>query len=154
MIDIDKIRALTEEFVADTDMYIVDVVCSSSNVVEVTLDSDTSVSIDKCVELSRTLNSAFDRDVEDFELIVGSSGIGQPFRHPKQYSKAIGKEVEVLLKNGIKYKGTLIDAGGEEIEIEYKEKQVVEGKKKKQLVTVKKNIKTGDIKSTILLLKF
>ncbi|MCD7962456.1 MAG: ribosome assembly cofactor RimP [Rikenellaceae bacterium] len=154
MIDVEKIRKITEDFVEGTDMFVVDIKCSPTNVVDVVLDSESSVSIDKCVELSREVNSRFDRDVEDFELTVSSAGIGQPFRHPKQYIKALGKDVEIVLKNGIKYEGRLTDVGDDELEIEYQEKQLIEGKKRKQLISVNKRIGINDIKSTIQLLRF
>ena len=47
------------------------------------------------------------RDDEDYELEVGSAGLGQPFKVPQQYINFIGKEVEVLDADGIKVKGIL-----------------------------------------------
>ena len=47
------------------------------------------------------------RDEEDYELEVGSAGLGQPFKVPQQYINFIGKEVEVLDADGKKVKGIL-----------------------------------------------
>ena len=49
-------------------------------------------------------------DAEDFELEVGSAGITSPFKVLRQYVKNIGKEVEMLLKNGTKLAGVLKSA--------------------------------------------
>ena len=51
-----------------------------------------------------------DRDVEDFELEVGSAGITSPFKVLRQYVENVGNEVEMLLKSGTKLTGVLKSA--------------------------------------------
>ena len=47
------------------------------NVFEVTIDSETApVGLEDCEHVHRAVLSAFDRDVEDYALTVGSLGIG------------------------------------------------------------------------------
>ena len=50
---------------------------------------------------------------EDYELEVGSAGIGQPFKVLQQYVAHVGCEVEVLDKTGKKWTGVLADANEE-----------------------------------------
>ena len=45
-----------------------------SNRIVVEIDSDTIVDIDECVRLTRAVEAEFDRDVEDYELEIGSVG--------------------------------------------------------------------------------
>ena len=44
---------------------------------------------------------------EDYELEVGSAGLGQPFKVVQQYNNFVGKEVEVLTADGKKVQGVL-----------------------------------------------
>ena len=102
MIDCAKILEIAERQLEGSDMFVVECTCSPSNEVELLIDSDTSVSIDACVALNRAIDAEFDRDEEDFSLMVASAGIGSELRVLRQYSKLIGKPVEVLLCNGVK----------------------------------------------------
>ena len=72
MITKDIISDLTNEALADSDRFLVDVKVKPGNVIEVYIDSDTAVNIDNCVEVSRYIESKLDRDVEDYELNVMS----------------------------------------------------------------------------------
>lgn len=90
MIDTERIREIIDEKLAGTDLFLVGIRQSPSNEIEITIDSDTSVGIDRCAELSRAVEEAFDRDAEDFELTVMSAGIGQPLTMLRQYRKLIG----------------------------------------------------------------
>ena len=129
MIDKVVIENLVTECLADTDCFLVDVKISPSNQIVVEIDSDTIVDIDLCVKISRHIDENMDREVEDFELEVGSCGITSPFR---QYIKNIGNEVEVLA-DGIKMFGVLVDANEENFSVDVQVKE--KGKKKPVIVT-------------------
>ena len=154
MIDIQKFRTIAESNLVDSELFVVDVKCSFSNEVEILIDSDTVVSIDKCIDLSRKVEAEFDRELEDFELTVASSGIGQPLKVFRQYKKLIGKEIEIVLKSGIKMVALLKDATEDCLTVVYTEKVAVEGKKRKQEVEKEVEYKLEDIKSTIEYLDF
>ena len=70
----------------------------------------------------------------NYSITVGSAGLDQPFKVLKQYLKAIGTEVQVLLKDGRKLKGVLEEASESGIRLKYSVKEAVEGKKRKELV--------------------
>ena len=110
MIDREVVTRLAEEQLAFSDCYLVDVAIKPHNLVVVEIDHDIAVGIDDCVDLSRYIEAHLDRDIEDYELEVGSSGVGVPFKIVRQYIKNKGQEVEVLLKSGMKLKGTLKSA--------------------------------------------
>ncbi len=157
MIDCKKIVALAEAELADTDMFVVGCTCSTSNDVELLIDSDTKVSIDSCITLSRTIEAQFDREVEDFALTVASAGIGSELKLLRQYRNLVGSSVEVLLSTGIKLIGKLTCVSDETIKLSYEERQTIEmpsGKKKKQLVEVEKEVAFSEIKSTKEFLDF
>lgn len=153
MIDTKKIIASAEAKMAGDelfkDMFVVHCTSTPSNEVELFVDSDTKVSIDACVVLSRAIEEDFDREVEDFSLTVASAGIGEDIRLLRQYPKLIGRSIEVLLLSGIKVIGKLLDASEEGVKVSYEQKQTVEmpsGKKKKQIVEVEESYSFDQIK--------
>ena len=148
MIDTRKITALAEQKLEGTDLFVVDCTCTPGNEVELIVDSDTSVGIDACAELSRAIEAELDRDAEDFSLTVMSAGIGSELRSLRQYRKLVGHSVEVLLLSGVKLQARLDEVSDEGITLSYEEKQAVEGRKRKQLVTVSRSYPFAEIKYT------
>ena len=148
------VREIAEAQMEGTDLFVVEVRVTPANEIVVTVDSDTQVGIDRCVELSRSIEEALDRDQEDFELTVMSAGIGQPLKYLRQYRKLIGSPVEVVLKDGGKIIGKLVDASDNQIAVEYEERVTVEGKKRKQLVTTRRELSLDEVKSTCEYLDF
>lgn len=131
--DVKEIREVAEKSLEGSDMFVVDCTITPDNTIDLTIDSDTSVSIDACAMINRAISDAFNRDEEDYQLTVASAGIGEPLRLVRQYRKLIGESVEVLLKSGVKILATLDQVSDEAITISYDEAVVVEGKKKKQI---------------------
>lgn len=107
MIIKDELIKITEEYLKDSPNYLVDILIGSGNSITVEIDNDNGVDIDNCVELSKFIESKLNRDSEDFELTVTSSGLTSPFKTVRQYKKFEGKEIEVLNKKGIKHTGVL-----------------------------------------------
>ena len=118
------------------DYFLVDVEVTRDNCITVEIDQAEGVWIDDCVDLSRFIESSLDRDVEDYELEVGSAGIGQPFKVLQQYINHIGQEVEVLPKNGSKLKGILVSADEKGFLLRTEQKQQAEGSKRPRKVEV------------------
>jgi ribosome maturation factor RimP len=118
MITKDQITELANEALANTDRFVVDITVSNSNVINVYIDADSSVTIDHCVELSRFIEGSLDREVEDFELSVSSAGIDYPLLKHRQLNKYVEKELEILSKEGIKKVYKLISFNEEKIEVQ------------------------------------
>ncbi|MDE6772705.1 MAG: ribosome assembly cofactor RimP, partial [Muribaculaceae bacterium] len=89
MIDKKTLTAFIEKQLEGTDLYLVDVAVTPSNEITVEIDSDTSVDIDRCVSLTREIEQAFDRDVEDYELEVVSDCLTYPFKVLRNYEKNV-----------------------------------------------------------------
>jgi ribosome maturation factor RimP len=153
MIDKAKIAELVNEKLTD-DQFLVEVTVSSSNVIHVMVDSDTGISINQIVEISRFIESNLDREAEDFELSVFSAGLSEPFSLVRQYKKNVGKEIEVLLANGQKYTGILSVVEDLGINLEVTTKEKLEGSKKKELVTRVHHFDYSEIKEAKKILKF
>ncbi len=128
------IDAINDEIVA-RGCFIVDIFVSKDNDIVLTIESEEgTVELDDCVSLSRFFETKFDREVEDYSLTVSSAGLDQPFKVFRQFVKAVGTKVEVLLKGGKKMVAVLEAADEESITLKYVAKEAVEGKKKKELV--------------------
>ena len=154
MIDKQALTEFIEGRLEDTDLYLVDLKVSLDNKIVVEIDSDTSVDIDRCVELTREIEAEFNRDDEDYELEVGSSGLTSPLKVVRQYRKYLGNEVEVLAKDGKKYKGLLREAGDDTFTIICEEKVKKEGAKRPVAEQVARTFPYADVKYTKYLLQF
>ena len=130
MIDKNVVKKLVEEWLQDKEYFLVSIEISQDDKIVVEIDHADGVWIEDCVALSRFIEDHLNRDEEDYELEVGSAGLGQPFKVPQQYVNFIGKEVEVLDAEGKKVKGLLKAVDGNDFTVAVEEKVKVEGKKR------------------------
>ncbi len=117
-------------------------------------DHKEGVWIEDCVELSRYIESKLNREDEDYELEVGSAGIGQPFKVLQQYMNHIGKEVEVLTKDGCKFCGVLKEADKQHFVVTIQKKVKEEGAKRPKMVDEDLDFAYEEIKYTKYLISF
>jgi ribosome maturation factor RimP len=154
MIDKNVVRSIVDEWLEGKDYFLVDVEISSDNRIVVEIDHADGVWIEDCVELSKFIEEHLNRDEEDFELEVGSAGLGQPFKVPQQYVNFVGKEVEVLDADGKKVQGTLKQVEGNNFTVAVKEKVHVEGKKRPVMQDVDHTYTMDGVKYTKYLINF
>ena len=148
MLDKAEVTRVIEQAIEGSDLFVVQVTITRDNIITVDLDSDSSVDIDQCIMVNDAVLAAFDRDVEDYELTVGSYGISSPLLVRRQYDKNIGQEVEVLTRDGRKLKGVLTAADDEGFTIEVLTKVKVEGKKRPEQMMVPERITYDNAKQT------
>ncbi len=132
---------------------VAEVCVSSNNDVSVTLDALVPIDIDFCAAVSQYIADRMDREIEDYSLMVGSAGLTDPFKTPFQFKKNIGNEVVVLLKDGKKMKGLLVDATDSNFSVDIEVKVAVENKKRKQTVVQTFTWDYADAKSVVYDLK-
>lgn len=154
MIDKQAVTRIVEEWMDGKDYFLVDVSVSPDDKIVVEIDHAEGVWIDDCVELSRFIESRLNREEEDYELEVGSAGIGQPFKVLKQYLMHIGKEVEVMDAAGKKWTGILKAADEAGFTIAIKVKVKPEGAKRPRLEEQDKAFAYDEIKYTKYLISF
>ena len=154
MIDRNIVSGIVNEWLEDKDYFLVDVSVSPDNKIVVEIDHAEGVWIDDCVELSLFIESKLDREEEDYELEVGSAGIGQPFKVLQQYLNNIGNEVEVLTTEGRKMEGVLKDANEENMTLTVQRKVKPEGAKRPKLVEEDVTYTYSEIKYTKYLISF
>ena len=148
MIDKAELTAVINQALDGSDMFLVDVTVTPDNVIDVEIDADRDITIDDCQRLNDIVLAKFDRDVEDYELTIGSCGLTTPFKVLRQYAKNVGNAVEVLTADGRKLKGTLANAGDDQFTVTIEVKEKVEGKKRTQLVQKDIVLKYDEVKYT------
>lgn len=154
MIDKNKVNSIVEEWLEDKDYFLVDITISPDDKIVVEIDHADGVWIEDCVDLSRFIESKLNREEEDYELEVGSAGIGQPFKIPRQYEIHIGDEVEVQTNEGKKLTGVLKDSDDEKFVITVKTKVKPEGAKRPKMVEEDLTFRYNEIKYTKYLISF
>ena len=154
MINKDVVKTFVEEWLQGNDYFLVDIIFGADDRIVIEIDHADGVWIEDCAELSRFLQEKLGDDLGDYELEVGSAGLGQPFKVEQQYRNHIGDEVEVLQQDGIKLKGILKAVEGSEFTITVQEKQHLEGKKRPVMIDVDKTYSMDEVKSVKYLLAF
>jgi ribosome maturation factor RimP len=113
--------------------FLVEVRIKPTNNVKVFLDADAGISIEKCVQYNRALYKKLEESglfpAGDFSLEVSSPGLDEPLKLHRQYRKNIGRQVELVLQDGTKKEGRLLEVSEDGIIIEE-----VRGKNKKREV--------------------
>lgn len=142
----EEIKNIAEAVLEARHLFLVELSVSSSNVIELFIDSLTGVDVKACILVSKEIEQHLNRDDEDFELTVSSAGIGYPFKVEGQYRKNVGNTVVITLNDNTKLTGILKAFDAANVHLQYEEKKAVEGKKKKELAIVEKDIARSDIK--------
>lgn len=146
MIEKNLVKSVVEEWLEGKDYFLVDVEVTPDDRIVVEIDHADGVWIEDCVALSRFIEEHLNRDEEDYELEVGSAGIGQPFKVAQQYTNCIGKQVEVLQADGKKVTGLLKSVDAPQFVVTIQEKQKVEGQKRPVIVDVDKAYSMDEVK--------
>ena len=154
MIDVQLLRDTVEESIANTDIFVVDIRVGAGNSIVVELDSDTYLDLDTCAAVTRRIEEVFDRDVEDYDLEVGSAGLTSPFKVRRQYEKNLGNRVEVLTADGRKLSGVLTRVDDDSITLEIPVKTKIEGKKRPQIVDTPFDIPLSNVKQAKYIIEF
>lgn len=154
MIDRNVVKELVNQWLEGKEYFLVDIEISPENRIVVEIDHRDGVWIEDCADLSRFIEERLNRDEEDFELEVGSAGLGQPFKVPQQYENFIGKEVEVLDGSGRKHHGVLKSVEGQRFTLTVQEKVKPEGKKRPVLTDVDHEFGMDEVKYTKYLISF
>ncbi len=154
MIDKELLTRTVEEAIAGTEMFIVDVKINAGNSIVVEIDSPTGIDIDTCADITRKIESVFDRDIEDYELEVGSAGLTSPFKVRGQYLKNIGNEIEILTCDGRKLHGTLSEVGENDFTVEIATKVKEPEAKRPTTVMKPETFKMDETKQVKYLIQF
>ena len=149
----EKIEEFVKHFITKTDgLFLIEVKSAPGNKITVLLDGDKGVTIENCTAVNKALYKFIEETQlfgeNNFSLEVSSFGVDRPLVLLRQYKKNIGRTVEVVLTDGQKLEGKLLDANEEQIIIEQKT-----GKGNK-MTTKTTTILFNQIKHTTVLITF
>ena len=155
MITKESLETLTEEWLqVQSGYFLVDIEMCDDDRIVIEIDHADGVWIEDCAALSRFLQEKVGEEMGDYELEVGSAGLGQPFKVEQQYVNHVGENVEVIDAEGKKLTGVLKAVEGRTFTITTQEKQIPEGKKRPVKVDVDKTYSMDEVRSTKYLLNF
>jgi len=121
---------MVEQFIDKDEIFLVDVNVKGkvgNRKIQVFIDGDKSVDIDECSTISKKLSDELEeQDIVDGKYIieVSSPGADKPLKLIRQYTKHIGRELEVVTKENKKHQGVLLDVLNEKIELSVKSSKV------------------------------
>ena len=145
-------QMIQELLVEDPAHFLVEVRIKPTNNVKVFLDGDQGITIEKCIAINRALYKQLEESglfpADDFSLEVSSPGLDEPLKLHRQYLKNVGRLVEVILKNGSKVEGKLLEVQENTITVEE-----TKGKNKKKEV-IQHLFPFDEIKSTKIQIVF
>ncbi|MFT3826420.1 MAG: ribosome assembly cofactor RimP [Chitinophagaceae bacterium] len=150
---VQAIEKMIQELLAEDPAYfLVEVRIKPTNNVKVFLDGDQGITIEKCIAINRALYKQLEGSGlfpgDDFSLEVSSPGLDEPLKLFRQYQKNVGRAVEVLLKDGAKIEGKLLEVQENAISVEE-----TKGKNKKKEV-IQHQLSFDNIKSTKIQIVF
>ena len=137
-----------------SNIFLVDLKISNDKSIKIILDADKEVNVKDCIDISRSMEGALDRDQEDFSLEVASAGVGSPLKFPRQYHKNLGRKLEVISTEGLKFEGDLTHVKEDAIELQWKQRETKRIGKGKVTVTKKKTILFDEISQAKVMIKF
>jgi len=151
-----QIQAIEQKVMAlidpDPENFLVEVRIRPGNNIKVFVDADRGISIDKLAQYNRALYRQIEESRlfpnNDFSLEISSPGLDEPIKLHRQYLKNIGRYVEVILKDGMKREGKLVNVTDGEILIEEEK-----GNKKKKEI-IRHSLSYDDIKTTKIQIKW
>ena len=135
-------------------IFLVDFKITTDNSIKVILDGDKEVNVKDCMSVSRAIECALNRDEEDFSLEVASAGVGSPLKYPRQYHKNLGRKLEVISSDGLKFMGELTHVKEDAIELQWKQREPKPIGKGKVTVTKNKILTFDEISQTKVMIKF
>ncbi|GAB4244924.1 MAG: ribosome assembly cofactor RimP [Saprospiraceae bacterium] len=137
------------------DCFLVELHLHGGNKLEVFIDCDSGVTLEKCQQVSRFLEAHIEENQwlgEKYTLDVSSPGLSRPLKLWRQYRKNIGRTVAATLLDGEVRTGILKEVHEDYILLEEKRTEKV-GKKKKT-VSVETELPFEQIEKTMIVISF
>lgn len=136
------------------DLFLIDFSVNTGNKVNVVIDGDNGVTVQDCIFISRAIENNLDRDEHDFSLDVTSCGATSPLTITRQYTKNIGRELEVKLVSSKNIEGELTKVDENKITLEWDAREPKPVGKGKVTVHKVEEIAFSDIVEAKVMIKF
>ena len=149
-----RVKELLEQGLEEhPELFLIDFTISPDYKISVVIDGDNGVTLQDCINVSRSIEHNLDREEQDFSLEVASAGATSPLKFPRQYRKNIGRKLEVTTEEE-KVEGTLIDASETSVVLEWKAREPKKVGKGKETVVKKAEFPYISIKKAVVVISF
>ncbi len=150
----EKVTNLLEEGLQEKpSLFLVDLSISESYKITVTLDGDTGVNLQDCIDVSRVIETNLDREEQDYSLEVASAGVSTPLKLVRQYKKNVGRTLKVKTATET-IEAKLEAATDDSITLSWTAREPKKIGKGKETVEHKREIPYSDIKEAIVIIIF
>lgn len=151
----EKVNQLVQDALLERpSLFLIDLKITDDNKISVTLDGDSGVNLQDCIDISRVLEHNLDREEVDFALEVASAGATSPLKLPRQYKKNIGRKVKVVKVSDEVIEANLVDADENAVTLEWKAREPKKVGKGKETVDKKVMLPYTDIKQAVVIITF
>ncbi len=134
-------------------IFLIDLTITDAFKVIVTIDGDNGVTLQDCIDVSRSIEHNLDREEQDFSLEVASAGVSSPLKHLRQYKKNIGRTLIVKLATET-IEAKLLEATDDKIVLTWEAREPKKIGKGKETVQKQQEIPYTDIKEAIVTVNF
>ena len=150
----EKVNQLLQEGLKEKpSVFLIDLTITEAFKIIVTLDGDSGVVLQDCIDVSRAIEHNLDREEQDFSLEVASVGVGSPLKLVRQYTKNIGRTLIVKLATQT-IEAELADANPDFITLAWEAREPKKVGKGKETVQKRQEIPYSEIKEAIVTVTF
>ena len=150
----DKVKNLLNEALAQyPSLFLIDLTINDANKISVTLDGDSGVQLQDCINISRAIDANLDREEVDFALEVASAGVSLPLKLVRQYKKNIGRTLKIKMASQT-IEGGLLEVSDENITVEWSSREPKKIGKGKETVVHNEKIAYAAIQEAIVVIIF
>ncbi|TKD66617.1 ribosome assembly cofactor RimP [Flavobacterium sp. ASW18X] len=150
----EKVKGLLDSALEQRkDLFLLSLTVGANNHIRVVLDGDDGVNLKDCMDVSRAIEHNLDREEEDFSLEVTSAGATAPLTLPRQYTKNIGRSLEIR-QGDYRIEGKLIAADSDTITLAWKAREPKPVGKGKHTVQKEEQFSISEIDEAKVVLKF
>lgn len=150
-----RVTTLLDTFMQERqDLFLVNLKISVANDIVVILDGDQGVTLQDCLDASRSIENNLDREEQDFSLQVMSAGLSEPLTSERQFRKNKGRKLEILLSDDKEVEGELLEVEAETITLRLKYRKKKDIGKGKMTVIEERQIPYSEIKKAKVKIKF
>lgn len=118
----DQIREKTEQIIENTEFFLVEVKNTSTGIA-VLIDTDTGITLQQCGDVHKQLFKHFEQALENTNLQISSPGLTAPLKVVRQYTKNIGRNLQIIKTDGTQTNGKILETTPETLKLELNTKQ-------------------------------
>lgn len=137
-----------------TSLFLIDLSINDANKISIILDGDNGVSLQNCIDVSRTIEAELDREEVDFSLEVASAGVSNPLKFVRQYKKNLGRSLKVKTISSEEIEAKLTAVDDDKITLEWQNREPKKIGKGKEIVQKKLYLPYASIKEAIVIVSF